>query len=258
MTSVLIKIATNSLLLLLLLANSARSEIPGTGIAFHEITFTSNGRPSFVRLLVFNPETCSLQVIDNGPNHKSPRHKNLQEALTTLECIAGINGGFFDLSNFTPEGLIIASGIRTGTISNKDWLAGFLVVDSGTVKLQHRRDFKDSPSISNLLQSGPWLVLNSLAVTAINHDDTPVRRSFIASAADGRVALGYCDRSSLHELAEILVAPNSQKIFPANRVLNLDGGPSTAMVSLDPSNPISFHEMWTVRNFIGITRKKPR
>ena len=209
-------------------------------------------------LVFFKTEAASLRVIDQGSNRGKPVYSGLEDAMKKNNCIAGTNGGFFQ-ENFAPLGLQIAGRKRTGTFNKgSSLLAGVLFVDApGSPKLERRANFKDSGDISELLQSGPFLIDEEKDVKGLDDAQT-ANRTFILKGDDGTWALGRCSRVSLAGIARIL---NSSGVITETKIksaLNLDGGTSTAIwvkeAELNGGN--HYKRSWKqVRNFIGIVRK---
>lgn len=81
-----------------------------------------------------------------------------------VHIVAGVNGGFLKVKEFEPRGLHISNGERTGAFENDRWIKGVIQVRDGQLSLLHRDDFEDSEAITQLIQTGPWLVRNYLGL----------------------------------------------------------------------------------------------
>jgi hypothetical protein len=78
------------------------------------------------------------------------------------------------------------------------------------------------------------------------------RRTFAAAAAGDKAALGFCSDVTLADLSNIL-AIVAIPDFKIQRVLNLDGGSSSAFwFKRANGNAFSISEQKTVRDFVAI------
>ena len=221
---------------------------------------TGNGTRREVLTLVFFKEGAgTFRVVDQGPDESKPAHSGLAEAMKKKGCIAGTNGGFFQ-KNFAPLGLQIADGKRTGNFtSGSSLLSGVIYVKaSESPQLVRRGEFKDSKEITQLLQSGPFLVDSGKAITTLDKVKT-ANRTFVLKGADGWWALGRTTRITLAEAGAILAAPGVISETKVEHALNLDGGSSTAIWArgAEAGGADHYKRSWAVvRNFIGIVPVK--
>jgi hypothetical protein len=207
-------------------------------------------------LVRFNAAAFELIVIENGPRRAETSFHNLADAMERLNCDAGSNGGFFDLGTFQPNGLMINQARSVGQFDRKNWAEGVLAVRAGAPILDDRDHFELNDSVTELLQTGPWLVRNGVPRTAFTNDETPRRRTFIAKDGKGNWLLGHVGGSTLRELAVQLRSPTIAGIMPVQDALNLDGGPSSALWVRENSMPAYYiRENTIVRNFIGIRKR---
>ena len=65
------------------------------------------GKSAIVDLAIFSAKSCKLRMIDNAEDGN-----NLMNAMRLANCIAGVNGGYFD-TNFAPLGLRVVDGKTT-------------------------------------------------------------------------------------------------------------------------------------------------
>jgi len=171
-----------------------------------------------MRLIFFNSRSFRLKVIENT-------YPSMEAAFRANQCVGGVNGGFFKPDK-KPLGLMIHSGQRTGTFSTTSTLlSGVVYSDPEGNYLLRRAAFKDHAGITDLLQSGPYLVENGTAVRGLSTEPAR-RRTFILSDYQGNWVLGQTDAVSLARLAETLADKTSFPEFTVNRALNLDGGSS--------------------------------
>jgi exopolysaccharide biosynthesis protein len=208
----------------------------------------------FVR---FRDADFELLVIDNGPRRRDVRFRNLADALERYQCVAGTNGGFFDVPTFRPNGLMIADGQRTGEFDRKNWAAGVLAVRGGTLTVADQTQLVVDASVTQLVQTGPWLVRGGTSQWGFTNDDSPARRTFIATDGAGTWILGHLERSTLLELAILLTSPTMKKIMPVREALNLDGGPSSALWVVEGQATTYLAEKVSVRNYLGLRPKSP-
>src|ERR1700745_4226142 len=85
---------------------SSASE-PGRGGIVHRHVVLENGARTdriTVDLAIFSTKSCTLRVLQNEGSADG-----LGEVMKHEECLAGVNGGYFD-EKFAPIGLRIASG----------------------------------------------------------------------------------------------------------------------------------------------------
>ena len=222
------------------------------GLTYVTVQFSYNDRPSIMHFIILDQGKYSLRILDNGPDRAHPRYENLESALRKERCLAGTNAGFFSIPEFTPDGLMIAHGKRTGKFIPKAWTEGVLFVRQGVITLKHKTEFVDDSSISDLIQSGPWLVRNGVKAPGLDSNDSVTARTFVAIDNKNRIAIGYCNHAKLSEMAELLTSKDIREYFEFEGALNLDGGPSSGFALLDSSNSILIPERWTVRSFIAV------
>jgi Phosphodiester glycosidase len=205
--------------------------------------------------LKFRDTDFDLLVIDNGPRRSDVLFRNLPDALNRTQCIAGTNGGFFDVPSFRPNGLMIAESRSTGEFDPKNWASGVLAVRAGKLTLADQSQFITDTFVTQLLQTGPWLVRAGKKQSGFA-DDRPARRTFIATDGAGTWILGHLDRSTLLELTILLTSPSMQKVLPIREALNLDGGSSSALWATENGKPTYIMEKaLPLRSYIGL---KPR
>lgn len=207
-----------------------------------------------LHLVRFESSRYAIVVIDQGDT-KPGRYRNLAEAMQRNGCVAGCNGGFFH-PDFRPAGLVVADGTRINRFENAKLLSGLLAVDGKGPHLLRRAEFQDNPGITQLLQSGPYLVDRGRAVSGLS--TSPLRtRTFIATDAHGAWAIGLCTRVSLADLGTILADSALTGGMRASRALNLDGGSSSALYFErgQAGSPHHHRSLGTVRNFVGIIPK---
>lgn len=225
----------------------------GTELTVKRLTFQGGRREVQVWITMFSPAQHDLRVIDNvAPGHPY-RYVDLSMAMRGEGCAAGCNGSFFERYPFVPAGYMISDGVATGTFDVRNWMKGLIVVRGGVLSLEATEGFDaGEPGITQLLQSGPWLVRAGRAVP----DQNPLQaaRTFIGTDGNGGWFIGMSDDCSLHDLAEFLAGDAMRAVVNVREVLNLDGGPSTGFWVRGARY---YHrEKWTVRNFIGLAPRQ--
>jgi exopolysaccharide biosynthesis protein len=204
----------------------------------------------------FRDAEFELHVIDNGWFRVLPRFRDLADAMERRQCVVGTNGGFFDGRTFRPNGLSVADGKRTGEFDPKNWAAGVLAVREGALVLADQAEFIMDASVTQLVQTGPWLVRAGTSQSGFTNDDAPARRTFIATDGAGTWLLGHVGGCTLHELSSLLTSPPLKEILPIREALNLDGGPSSSFWFAGEPTPTYLHEQAIVRNYVGIRPRK--
>ena len=228
----------------------AYAEVPELSV--RSISFQGGGRVVQVWLTVFHQEHHSLRVIDNAAPGRPYRYADLALAMRSEGCVAGCNGSFFERHPFKPAGYMISDGVPTGSFNPRSWMRGLIVVRDGVLSLEATDDFKTGvPGISQLLQSGPWLVRSGRAVA----DKNPLQaaRTFVGTDGKGVWFIGMSDDCSLHDLGEFLAGDAMRTVVDVRDALNLDGGPSTGFWVRGAR--YYYREKWTVRNYIGLVAK---
>ncbi|MEM0896196.1 MAG: phosphodiester glycosidase family protein [Verrucomicrobiota bacterium] len=226
---------------------------------FVNLTARTDSKRASLSFILFPASVAGFRVIDQV-DHRKPAYLDLADAMRKNDCIAGTNGGFFQ-KDFAPLGLQIAGGQRKGSFNDgSPLLSGVFFVDaSGSPQLVRRSAFKDEPDVAHLLQSGPFLVDGSKAVSGLDAGRAATR-TFLFRTSSNLWALGRCSRITLHDLGALLA---EEKIMGAAKVqsaLNLDGGTSSALwVKGGAENGRDHYDRsWAnVRNFVGVVQKSP-
>jgi hypothetical protein len=203
--------------------------------------FETNNR-AMVDLALFSSKSCTLRVIDNEDG------VNLSDAMRRTNCIAGINGGYFD-PNFAPLGLRIIDGKVTSRLTRGRLMSGVLASDNA-IHIFRVAEFSLRQKPNAAIECGPFLVDLAKPVRGLEVIRA-ARRTFAATGSGDRAALGFCSDVTLADLASILAT--SLGDFKIQRALNLDGGSSSAFwFRRDDGSAFSIPEEKTVRDFVGI------
>lgn len=203
-----------------------------------------NSLNATVELALFSPETATLRVLDNLEASSS-----LAAAMKRENCIAGVNGGYFD-PQYAPLGLMISDG-RTVTPQQKArLLSGVVAATRDRVIVQRAAEFSMKTKPLAARQCGPFLVDRGKAVPGLN-DDRTARRTFVATLGPDRAAIGGCSSVTLAQLASLLARPE----LKMQRAMNLDGGSSSAFWFAGENGTTSIREWKNVRDFLGVAAK---
>jgi len=197
---------------------------------------------AIVDLALFSTKSCRLRVIDNADG------VNLSDAMRRTNCIAGINGGYFD-PNFAPLGLRIIDGKVTSRLTRGRLMSGVLASDNA-IHIFRVAEFSLSRKPSAAIECGPFLVDLAKPVRGLEATRA-ARRTFAATGSGDRAALGFCSDATLADLARILAVPLGD--LKIQRALNLDGGSSSGFwFRRNGGNAFAIPEEKTVRDFVGI------
>jgi hypothetical protein len=203
----------------------------------------SGGRAT-VELAVFSQKSATLRVIDDPDANES-----LGEVMQREGCIAGTNGGYFD-PDYAPVGLLVSDGRIIAPLRKAKLLSGVVSVVNGRIQIQRSGTFSLKSKPSAARQCGPFLVERGRAVVGLN-DTRSARRTFVATLAGDRAALGYCSPVTLAQLGRLLGVPQ----IKMQSALNLDGGSSSGFWFAAENGVFSIREQKTVRDYLGIAAK---
>lgn len=195
-------------------------------------------------LALFPTDRATLRVVDNGS-----ASQNLAEAMSRLNCVAGVNGGYFD-PEFKPIGLRVIAGATTSPLTRARLLTGVLCASSRGVEIVRVGEFSRRRKLDDAVECGPFLVDLGVRVRGLD-DSRKARRTFAAIARGGRAVVGISSALTLSELAGALGAISGD--FKIWRAMNLDGGSSSAFwFRRDGQEPVSLSEEKSVRDFVAV------
>jgi hypothetical protein len=210
-----------------------------------DLAETQTDNRAMVDLALFSAKSSKLCLIDNADG------VTLSEAMGRTNCIAGINGGYFD-PNFAPLGLRIIDGKVTSRLTRGRLMSGVLASDSA-LHIFRVAEFSLRRKPNAAIECGPFLVDLAKPVRGLE-GMRAARRTFAATGSGDRAALGFCSDATLADLASILATPLGD--FKIQRALNLDGGSSSAFwFRKNDGRAFSIAEEKTVRDFVGIVAK---
>jgi uncharacterized protein YigE (DUF2233 family) len=207
---------------------------------------SDSGQQATVDLALFSTKSCRLRVIDNANGAR-----DLTEAMRLTNCLAGVNGGYFD-PNFAPLGLRIIDGKTTSRLTRGRLMTGAVASDNIT-QIFRVAEFPSHRKWNAALECGPFLVELGKPVRGLE-GTREARRTFAAVGSGDRAAIGVCLDPTLADLARILATPQGD--FKIQRALNFDGGSSTAFYfKRTDGSAFSMSEQKNVRDFVGVVSK---
>ena len=199
-------------------------------------------------LALFSMKSAILHVIDNPAGED-----NLAAVMRRENCLAGVNGGYFDPEN-KPVGLLISDGNVIAPLRKARLLSGVMIVSNGRIQLLRVAEYSSKRRATAALQCGPFLVDRGQPVPGLN-DTRPARRTFIVTGGSDRAAIGFCSDVTLGQLGKILTRPGIAPDLKVQRALNLDGGSSSAFWFAGERGPFSISEQKAVRDFVAVVPK---
>lgn len=201
----------------------------GPVLSVKTLSFQGGRRVVQVWLTTFGADRHALRVIDNTTPGQPYRYADLSLAMRGENCVAGCNGGFFDRYPFAPSGYLVSDGRASGVFKPTSWLKGLLVVRKGMLSLETIEGFKPGDGeVTQLLQSGPWLV-RAGAAEKDNNNTLQAPRTFVGTDGNGVWFIGVTDDCTLQEISDFLRSDPLRVIVNVRDALNLDGGPSTGL-----------------------------
>ena len=230
---------------------SSASE-PGRGGAVHKLVVLENaagGGRITADLAVFSAKSCTLRVLQNEGGANS-----LGEMMRHENCLAGVNGGYFN-EGFAPIGLRIVNGQMITPLQRARLITGVLVASPSGVQIVRTSEFSPRLRATTAIQCGPFLVDRGERIRGLNESHL-ARRTFAATTSSSRALVGVCSEISLAELAKILATTSFADDLKIERALNLDGGSSSAFwFARENGSAFSISEQKPVRDFVGIVPK---
>ena len=187
----------------------------------------------------------SLRLIDNPGGSL-----DLAEAMNRSECLAGVNGGYFD-PDFLPMGLRIAKGKVVRPVRRARLLTGIVVSGPGYMKILRTNEYSPRSKVNVAVQCGPLLVDAGHPVNGLERTRL-ARRTFVL-VGSRTFGVGVSSDATLADAAAILSAIRLGENGKVIRAMNLDGGSSTAFwFKRANGSAISESELKTVRDFVGL------
>ena len=230
------------------------------------------GSRQSISIILFSPEEYKLSVVSAEGDAADKTSALCQKA----GAIAGINGSYFDMKQFTSLTYLKDEGCVTATTSSRETFRtngavligdGFLTIDA----TEASTTWTGGDAWWEVMASGPILIDNHQTVTYAEgipswngFFNTRHPRSLIGLEPDGRVCLvvvdgrapGQADGMTIAELTEL------SRLMGFSDALNLDGGGSSTLWTLSggvinhPSDNRQFdHEgERRIPNILAVTR----
>lgn len=168
--------------------------------------------------------------------------------------IALINGAYFH-EDYSASGYLVTDGVPSGDRQFDYDKSGLLLINEGRPSLLDlSTEVFDRQAVQDALQSYPFLVLDGEA--AVREDSGLLaRRSAIGYTRTGEWFLLVVPyrQISLFQFAQELAASD----LDFERVLNLDGGPSTGIYSMVPGHEYSVNSLYQIPSIISIKKRGP-
>lgn len=232
-----------------LLKNNELGRIPPSGVLRSFSLEDRTHRQANIWALIFQEKDFSMIVVD-----KPMQDKSLLEATEEASCVAGINGGYFQL-NGTPLGLLLREGQIIHPQQRSNILSGFFVSTTHGMSILRLGEIIPSDAM-HILQAGPFLLDQAQPVTGLE-STKKANRSFLATNGQGVWMIGIISPVTLSEASHILNALGSP-LLPGKKItraLNLDGGSSSSFWAGTKPTPFSFRTDVCVRNYLGVKVK---
>ena len=179
-----------------------------------------------ISAVCFDDRKFQLTVADQADGCGS-QWMDAKSAAMSCDGYAAITGGFFTPEG-KPLGILVASGIKRGSLNQSSLGAGIFISSknkSAIVRREHYAPSSVTHNVENLLQAGPILIEHGKPTIGLS-DNNARPRSFIAWDGKHHWAIGHIDSSTLAAAARAL-SETSLIGFKASAVLNLDGGRSS-------------------------------
>ena len=220
------------------------SPVAGLVHRYLKLAETETGVRAIVDLALFSTKACKLRVIDN-PDGAA----DLAATMRREDCLAGVNGGYFD-PNFGPLGLRIVDGEITSRLIHGRLMTGVVASSDNLTQIFRVGEFSLRRKWNAAVECGPFLVDLAKPVKGLEATRA-ARRTFAVTGSGDRAAVGFASEMALADLARILAKPLGD--FKVQRALNLDGGSSSAFwFKRETGNAYSISEQKNVRDFVGI------
>lgn len=226
------------------------SSAPAPALTHRLLKLRDGDRTLEAHLVRFDRSRCALRVADLAPG------ASVASAASAAHAWAAVNGGYFK-SDRTPLGLMVSRGTTLHPWESSKILTGVLAVPKeGGAMLWRNAEFRPGAGLREALQAGPFLVDHGKAVPGLNATRSAERTVLLADRR-GVTALLTTGPVTLAELGRLLATPGLWPDLKIDRVLNLDGGSSTALwVAADPV-PFSRPEWKRVRNAVLLVPAVP-
>jgi uncharacterized protein YigE (DUF2233 family) len=209
---------------------------------------SNSGERASLELAIFSAKSCRLRVIDQV---SEPR-LDLEEVMARGNFLAGVNGGYFD-PQYNPIGLLIVDGTVIAPLQRGRLLSGVLSASAKKIQIWRVAEFSLTQRPDAAVEAGPMII--DLGKTVRGLESTKLARRTFAVVGGDKTALGFCSDVTLADLSNILAAVSIPQ-FKIQRVLNLDGGSSSAFwFKRANGSTFSIAEQKPVRDFVAVVAK---
>lgn len=197
-----------------------------------------------------DPEQTRLVVVDNPDKANA-----LNQAMQQQGCLAGINGGYFQ-PNGEPLGLMVSDGRKLQGLHRSRLLSGMVTVQDDRLALLRVGEFSSPKSLSQALQAGPFIIDQGKPVAGL-HNTRWAQRSLVLADSSGHYGLALVRTPvTLAELAKVLATPGVVHEISLDRVLNLDGGSSSALWAHVKDAELYLRAGKRARNFLCVQPRR--
>jgi exopolysaccharide biosynthesis protein len=221
---------------------TGREEVREGAVTSWQLTVregVTQGRTVRVSAVGFSPRSVRLRVV---PNADPPQ--KLAEIALRERALAGCNASYFHADG-TPLGLVVSDGKRLHPQERAKLLSGVVAVRGGNLHLKRASEFTLDATVTQAVQSGPWLLERGRAVEGLESTKR-ARRTIVATDGRGRWWFLLTSAATLAEAASLLEGAPLFEGAKLRDALNMDGGSSSCLWSPSLSEP----EYGTVVNFL--------
>lgn len=185
--------------------------------------------PVTIRVVKAIVDRVEFQIDFSGPNPDVIRSDFIATG-RGQQAGAMINGGYFDAS-LQPVGLVIKDGQTLSGVSQQAALSGVLaIVDQKDMLLIPRSSYRKDSMIQSAIQAGPFIIEPGGKRGIHSEDLKKAERTAIGKTVSGRVVFISTTPCTLYQFSELLTTfPEVLGMARFDRVLNLDGGPSSGL-----------------------------
>ena len=189
-----------------------------------------------VIVTIFSVDNVGFQLLDVPRKIEGDDILNYWDRTHQLMMI---NGGYFE-ADFSPTGYYKLQG-RLSSKKRPANLSGFVAFDdAGKILLLTAKDSLDK--YPTVLQSGPYVIDPGGAIGIKSRSGKKAKRTLIGLTEDHSLVIVVSKPILLYDLARAI----KKKMPSIERLLNLDGGPSTALKTA----AYQILNEWPVRNYI--------
>jgi len=222
-----------------------KQNIPGIAVRKIKIHRGKEKLGVSLRLVRIDPKYFDFKVVTVPLDEIT--NTSIYKVAESLGATGIINGSFFN-SQLGILGLAISDGVETSRMTVAGENRAMFYVKNSIPDLVHRDGFSKA-GISQALQAGPWLVVDSSAKKRFKHPGRIDRRSAVCISKKGEIVFVITDTAingiTLPHLAEILAKkePDGPGCIKG---VNLDGGASSQLLLMTDKTRLM------VRGFVNV------